>query len=900
MDKIDWERELRKEKYWDILRKIESLRQGGISWEILYNYNSIMYLWSAKDNEYEEYREIWKNLVDHIKEIEDGIIPTEQGKIIDEDAVNDFVVPTNSRSAWQCFKEQLREKGIYSVDEIANIERGTIRILNNLSLETEEPRKGMIVGYVQSGKTTSIEALITMAADYGFNLFIVLSGIIENLRKQNLNRLKKDIEFGRNGNIHWVFSPDLKNEAAYNLLNSDKRVVTVCLKNSKRLQDLKNWVFNNSKQGLKNTKILLIDDEADQASLNTKDVNSSERSKINELITGIINNKDVKAMNYIGYTATPYGNFLNEMATYPKDFIYTLPKSTKYIGAEEIFGKPDTEDQFLSDGLNIKRPILECNEFGLDEMKMIKEIEDGISKELPKSLKDAICWFIITASIFRIKGRIDPVSMLIHTNRKVDTHYKMYNAIKEWLEEQNIDGFIKRCEKVYNEEVITKEDFFKVMKDYPMEIQEIPKFESLINEIKCFLNERPKFLEIDNRAKIHYNKGLNMVVDNCTIDSYTNEYEYARLAYPKEEDGVEFSTAFIIIGGNTLARGLTIEGLTTTYFCRRTGQMDTLMQMGRWFGYRIGYELLPRIWLDNVNLERFQELARVEYELREDLKKYDFRLTPMDYGPIIQNSYLTKFVITSRNKMQTSIPATMNYSGAKAQTTLFDKDEEIQKKNIEICEKFLNSLGEYAKAYNGLSNIIKEDVPFEFIKNNLLLKFNFCKRSNFFNNIEAFCEWVDKIEDDRIKKWNIIVNNVKKDKNMLDDKYWNVSGNLLCKIERSKKKNYDNEDYFSIGSLRSTRDLVSDIKVEGGIKDKSEKEIIQIRESTKKPQLIIYRIDKDSKVFGDSKTREDLGVNVDLIGMYLFVPSDKNKNYKNYEQEVTIRLDANKIKEEEE
>lgn len=131
------------------------------------------------------------------------------------------------------------------------------------------------------------------------------------------------------------FSPDLKKEAAYNFLNSDKRVVTVCLKNSKRLQDLKDWVFDNSEQGLKNTKILLIDDEADQASLNTKDVNSTERSKINSLITEIINNKDVKAMNYVGYTATPYGNFLNEMATYPKDFIYTLPKSIKYIGVKK-------------------------------------------------------------------------------------------------------------------------------------------------------------------------------------------------------------------------------------------------------------------------------------------------------------------------------------------------------------------------------------------------------------------------------------------------------------------------------------------------------------------------------------------------------------------------------------
>ena len=892
MEKINWEREFRKEKYWEVLGIIENLRHGGVSWEKLYDYEMIA---NFCDFKIDDYKNIWEKLVDHIKGIEEGIIPTEQGKIIDKDSVNNFEVPSNPRSAWQCFKDQLKTKGIYSLEEIANIERGTIRILNNLSLETKEPRMGMIVGYVQSGKTTSIESLITMAADHGFNLFIVLSGIIENLREQNLRRLKKDIEYGKNGNIHWVFSPDLKKEAAHNFLNSDKKVVTVCLKNSKRLQDLRDWVFDNSEQGLKNTKILLIDDEADQASLNTKDVNSNERSKINALITELINNKKVKAMNYVGYTATPYGNFLNEMATYPKDFIYTLPKSIKYIGAEEIFGKPDTEDEFISDGLNIKRPILTSNDVEFDELEMIRNIEKGESKELPNSLQDAICWFIITASIFRIKGRIEPVSMLIHTNRKVDTHYKMYSAIKEWLEEQNINEFIKRCKSVYDEVSISKEDFYRVMEDYPMEVKDIPKFDLLEEERKCFLSERPKFLEIDNTAKIHYNKGLNMVVDNCNINSYTNEYEYARLAYPKEEDNVDFSTAFIIIVGNTLSRGLTIEGLTTTYFCRQTGQMDTLMQMGRWFGYRVGYELLPRIWIDKVNLERFQELARVEYELREDLKKYDFRLTPMDYGPIIQNSYLTKFVITSKNKMQTSMPATMNYSGAKAQTTLFDKDDEIQKENLEICEKFLNNLGEFSKAYNELPNIIKEDVPFEVIKNDLLLKFNFCKRSNFFNNIGAFCEWVDKMEDERVKNWNIIISSVKKD----DKKLWEVNGIPLYKVERSKKKHYDNEDYFSIGSLRTTKDLVSDIEVEGGIKEKTEKEIIQIREKVKKPQLIIYRIDKDSKKLENSTTREKLDVKTDLIGMYLFVPSDKDKNYKNYEQEVTIRLDANKFKEEE-
>lgn len=893
MDINEIEREFRKEKYWEVLRRIENLREAKIPWEILYNYEAIVSLGVIQNG---EYKEIWKELVQYLEDIENGIIPTEQGKIIDKDVINDFTIPSNPRSAWQCFKDRLREKRIYSIEEIANIENGTLKILNNLSIETKKSRKGMIVGYVQSGKTTSIEALITMAADYGFNLFIVLSGIIENLREQNLRRLKKDIEYGKNGNIHWVFSPDLKNESAYNFVNSDKRVVTVCLKNSRRLQELKNWVFNNSKQGLQNTKILLIDDEADQASLNTKDVNSTERSKINKLIMEIINNKDVKAMNYVGYTATPYGNFLNEIATYPEDFIYTLPKSIKYIGAEEIFGRPDTEDQDLADGLNIKKPILEKNKIGQNEIEMIKNIENGDSKELPESLKDAICWFIITASIFRIKGRIDPVSMLIHTNRKVETHYRMYNAIKEWIEEQNEDEFIKRCRNVFEDVKITKEDFFKVMRNYPIEVKDMPNFEKLIDEIKCFLDERPKFLEIDNKSKIHYNKGLNMVVDNCVINSKINEYEYARLAYPKEDDDVKFSTAFIIIGGNTLSRGLTIEGLTTTYFCRRTSQMDTLMQMGRWFGYRIGYELLPRIWLDNVNLERFQELARVEYELREDLKKYDYRLSPRDYGPIIQNSYLTKFVITSRSKMQTSVPALMNYSGAKAQTTLFDKDEEIQKYNINICEKFLNGLGEFSNAYNGLPNIIKEDIPFEIIRDELLLKFKFCNRSNFFNNIRAFCDWVEEISDDRIKKWNIIVNSTKKSENKL----WNIAGRSLYKIERSKKKNYDNESYFSIGSLRNTKDLLSDIYVKGGISNKTEKEIIRERESVKKPQLIIYRIDGKSRALKNTKTRENLNFKTDLIGIYLFVPSDKDKNYRNYEKEVTIKLDFNKFKEEEE
>lgn len=897
MEEIELERKFNNEKYFDILSKLDKLRSNqDVAWSKLQDYSLIANLYDIPNG---EYKDDWDDLIKYMKGIEEGKIPTEKGKLIAEkDAINNFKVPNNPRSAWQRFKKQLKQKDIYSLEEIANIENDTINILNHLSIETDEPRKGMIVGYVQSGKTTSIESLITMAADYKFNLFIVLSGMIENLREQNLQRMENDIKYVKDRNNFWEFSPDFKNNEIYKYLNSDMRVVTVCLKNSRRLQELRDWIFDNSEQGLKNTKIILIDDEADQASLNTKDINSSERSKINQLIMEIINNKDVKAMNYVGYTATPYGNFLNEMSTYPKDFIYSLSKSKKYIGAEEIFGIPDTDNEALSEGLNIKQTIIEdSNDCEKDEINMIKNIEKGISNILPESLKDAICWFIITVAIFRYEKIAKPVSMLIHTNIRTETHRKMYEAIKTWIIKQknDVDGFINRCKKVYDNVKISKKDFYSVMKEYPMNVKEIPNFGLLIDEIKNFIIEKPQFMQINDRDKIKYNKGINMVVDNCNIDAYTNEYEYARLAYPKKEDNVDFATAFIIIGGNTLSRGLTIEGLTTTYFCRQTGQMDTLMQMGRWFGYRVGYELLPRIWLDNSSLDKFRELARVEYLLRENLKRYNL-VSPMDYGPVIQNSYLTNFIITSKSKMQSCIPVTMNYSGAKAQTTLFDKNEEIQKENIKICDEFLNKIDDFKYAYNQLPNLVKEDVPFEIIKNELLLKFHFCKRSNFFNNIETFCDWIDKVKDENLKKWNVIVASVKNS----DYSKWNVGDYSLYKVRRSQKKYYDNENYFSIGSLRSTKDIISDVYVQGGIKNKSEKEIINIRENIKKPQIIIYMIDHNSRANLDSKYKEDLKIETDLMGMYLFVPGDDEKNYKNYEQEVTIKLNNDNIDEEEE
>ena len=144
-----------------------------------------------------------------------------------------------------------------------------------------------------------------------------------------------------------------------------------------------------------------------------------------------------------------------------------------------------------------------------------------------------------------------------------------------------------------------------------------------------------------------YHKGIHMVIDNSGVKA---DDQIVRLVYPKNE--LPVAPSFIVIGGNTLARGLTLEGLTTTFFLRTTSQADTLMQMGRWFGYRKGYEILPRVWLEYTALERYRFLAQMNEELRDEIMLYSQKgLTPIDYAPRVKNSYNHQLIrITSKTK----------------------------------------------------------------------------------------------------------------------------------------------------------------------------------------------------------------------------------------------------------
>ena len=906
MEEIEfWEVEFSKDEYNDILRFITNLRETGTSWDIL---SEIELLKIINPNIREKEEKYWDKLLDFVKHIEDGTIPFDVGTELTTGERNLLTVPNSPRSSWQILKKKLYAKGIYTIEELAGMERQTIRIINNLSLSTgDDSKKGMVMGYVQSGKTTSIEALIAMAADWGWNLFVILSGTLENLRQQNLQRLENDIKYGSNGNIHWMFSPNIGKDNLYESINNGQRVVTVCLKNSKRLKDLKDWIFESSAQNLANARVILIDDEADQASINTKDISDEERSKINQLIVDLVNqhnDKKLEAMNYVGYTATPYANFLNEgtpESLYPKDFIYTLPKSTQYIGPQEIFGNRESDNEDIVEGLNIKRIISSKYDFNdyekeyeIDnDLEEIRYIEKGESSIIPNSLIDAICWFICTVAIFRYKKIVKPVSMLIHTNRKIDSHMNMSNAIKKWFSNISKDDLLKRCERVYEDEIrkLTIEDFIRVLKNYRKEIEDYPLFDNIKSYIMEILLKEPNYMKLDEKNNIVYSRGIHTVIDNCSINGQILGDEYARLAYPTKDTNVDFATAFIVIGGDTLARGLTIEGLTTSYFCRSGNQMDTLMQMGRWFGYRIGYELLPRIWMDQKTLQNFIDLTQIEIALREDLKKYEKdRILPSQYGPIIKTSWNTKLKITSKNKMHSATVQDMNYMGAKSQTTIFERNDEMNLENIDLTEKFLNSFTDWKKCEDS-ANIYIRKIEFEKIKN-YLLKFQFSKRDRFFSNISSFCEWIDKTEEPYVKRWNIIVAGIKENN---ETGYWHVDDNKLYKVSRTIRKTKNISDkYFDIGALRSTKDILSDIDyIER--KDKqldSEKEMISYREAINEPQLIIYRVDKNSKYNGKNKNKMNLDSNTDLIGLYLFLPG---KPLKDYVQSITVQLSFDDI-----
>lgn len=884
--------------------------------------------------------EDWRTFVEEIEGDYSPIV--EMYGISAEGNSNTLPVPTDSGSAWVRYKNNLlgtyTGKPKMSEAAVALVEKNSHWILNHIKRDTRAAGavKGLVMGSVQSGKTANMIGLVSMAAHYDWNFIIVLSGTIDNLRKQTRDRFYDDLT--QSGGVSWhildhTSNPDYMKDIKTNehlllenlKLNSFQdgksegtwmhRYVTVCLKNSTRLRNLIKWLQARPQRAAK-LRILVIDDEADQASVNTRkmdvdtDEEELERTAVNQLIIDLINGRDhegapskapFQAMNYISFTATPYANVLNEAyesSLYPKSFICSLPESNEYFGARAIFG---SKEDGVHTGLNIIREV------PTTEIKELKELHGGNAGTIPTEFKNALAWFLCSAAILRLRGHKKSISMLIHTTALQTGHFEEYEVLKAWLHREAANGSVlKLCRSVYEIEKdgFTLEDLSEGYPDYGRLTKvnpNFPAFEDIEPEIKLLLSNIENIMMGEDKKTEYHENGIHLCVDNCKANKFAEDGTVLRVVYPTSDQLKSMNKApvFIVMGGNTLSRGLTIDGLVCTYFARSSNQADTLMQMARWFGYRSGYELLQRIWMPLDVRKKFELMEEIDEKLKAEFEDFmEKGRSPAQFGPkIMSSAKIAKFLLTSKNKAQNIVDCELDFSGESYETTDFMNDKDKLSSNIAVTEALLKKIGVGERSKVRDSACVWRNVPVETILSDFLenQKYHIFDCSSLSSHIPNFINWLKQMNaDGHYLKWNVAIAGDNKAPGK-----WFVEEASVGKITRTKKPPHS-EGYIDIGSLRSGRDILCDVRTETLTHDQyvlftsamqSGKNLISVRSAVglnDVPLLLLYRIDKDQGK--DTKTRQRINSCEDVIGFSIIVPGESVG--KSHVKSVQVRIPA--------
>ena len=618
-----------------------------------------------------------------------------------------------SNGFWGKYQQYLEEEKGFAPEVINRLDLLSDSILDNLFDPTENIRinkKGLVVGQVQSGKTANYTGLICKAADAGFGLIIVLAGIHNNLRSQTQIRIDESFlgfdtqharafdqrrtkigvgqpSFGRSKVAHSLtssldkgdFTQGAANAQGLNFDTPDP-IIAVIKKNPNILRRIYRWLsaqaVEDNRLGhlIRNKSLLLIDDEADNASINISN-DPQRQSSINGWITQIL---DLFGKNaYVGYTATPFANVfipLDDQNLFPKNFIKNIPAPSNYIGPEKVFGfSPLEEDETSDTVLPIVNRINDYSDFVPNRHNK----DDQKPSSLPESLKRAIRCFIITCAIRRLRGQNTVHnSMLIHVSRFV----LWQDHIKELVSNQFIyyrRGIDQNDSEVLNEFQST------------FEIDE-NGYKSFVTISKQILNSELK--DLDSQTQVHpwsdVLQHLNDAASRIQVKSIHGGSGEA-LDYFEHKDGL----SVIAVGGNKLSRGLTLEGLSVSYYLRASRMYDTLMQMGRWFGYRGGYVDLCRLFTSRELNEWFCHITQASEELREE---FDYLTdvagsTPEQYALKVR-THPGVLQISATNKMRSTITIQVSWAGRLVESYEFKKDISVIDNNFKNTQKFISGL----------------------------------------------------------------------------------------------------------------------------------------------------------------------------------------------------------------
>jgi hypothetical protein len=655
---------------------------------------------------------------------------------------------------WLRYKRYLEQKR-FAPDVVRSLDSITDTILDHLENPNklgEWRRKGMVVGHVQSGKTANYTGLIAKAADSGYRVIIILAGLLNSLRNQTQERIdygfvgKDSAKILLNLELHQVlvgvgeldrdrmpvslttsnkdFDTASLTRIAVGLDALKEPLVLVLKKHTKTLDSVIKWLLGNN-QHLENHPMLLIDDEADHASINTSN-DPEQATAINRRIRKLVRIFD--RSSYVGYTATPFANIFvdpqsdDEMLgddLFPRDFILNLAPPTNYVGPSRIFADEADLDivREISDFVDIL-PLKHPNGWE-------REL-----KQLPNSLEKAIAVFVLVRAARLLRGQVNEHnSMMVNVSRFT----KVQSAIALL-----VDEYVKKLRQAIIGNFALPEDD-ALQNSYMQDLFQLWRAEYATTGFPWSDFQRQLKAAVSPIAVVEVNSSQTATL-----------LDYSREKYPNGRN-------VIAVGGLGLSRGLTLEGLTVSYFLRNSIMYDTLMQMGRWFGYRDGYADLCRIYMTPDAASWYSYIAGVMEELRSEFNRMKMLdLSPKDFGLAVRN-HPDSLIVTARNKMRTGskVLRQVSLDGRLIETAVLASNDTSIAKGFAALSKLVTDLGRIERPQESPLGYLWKRVSVLHIKN-FLGQFENHPGSQLTETkpVEQYIDWMT---ENGIPSWDVVV-----------------------------------------------------------------------------------------------------------------------------------------------
>lgn len=780
-------------------------------------------------------------------------------------------------SHWNKYKKNLQKKN-WPENSIKILDEYSGRIVSRLAnpnAAVATTKKGLVIGHIQSGKTANIMAVVAKAVDAGYKAVIIMAGSKELLRQQTQDRMNRELGIASlsnpldpatdyNNNSGWArwssYNNDIVNHGTPGI--GDDALIVITKKNVNGDGGTLPTLLRNI-QAHRNIPTLIIDDECDEATPNgmpngLQPVHAAVRRLIEA------HNK----VSYVGYSATPFANVLiNRGSTkdlYPRDFIIPLPKPEGYIGSDDIFGssliKTDEElnEEFKPTlGLDIIR------ELSSDEIQLICA---NRSEKKWNDLKFALKYYILAATVRRLKTRnMTHTSMLINVDVAIQVQRNISTRVADLLKSVN-----------------------------PAQYPDNPGMNTIYKTAWCDLQKTAsKHVEVENLEFSYIMKEIPKTIELIRVKVENADAAAAERLNFSEIHKEGDAKHYIVIGGNMVSRGVTLEGLLVSYFGRNSKNYATLTQMGRWLGFRSKYIDLCRIWMSNENKYAYRQLALVEQEIREDISLLEKKnVTPMEFPPRIR---IIEGYQIARPALMQNVKETFRhfFAGQAIETTKFYDDQHQptpqsleQNQQDTFYSKPDNAISENWKACQDLvegilggncrpetaadgSSILFKNIDVKLIIRFLEAYHIHPKQVALYDepDVNHLINYLEEYKNDH-KKWNVVIRSVPTNKSALlpfKSKY-----NLpeIGFSYRSREKNH--RTHIEIDRLMNGSHVLLDMPkaYKNQKEDRTIKEMLERRneENNNQSLLVLYPIHKDSPAPTTASDREALKQKSHILG----------------------------------